>query len=108
MSIRDKDTAIIIYECGDCKRNDCKLWRKSNCLMDWQELRCFECIAKRLPHRPTGLLENGSIDNPMACGRKTDQVGRMVPAVLTPDRCAMYAYIGVPTDAAESWKKLPN
>ena len=102
------ESGMIIYECGDCKRNDCKLWRKSQTLLDWQELRCFECIAKRLPSRPTGLQEDGSIDSPITRGALTDQIGGMLPAIMTPDRCEMYPYIGAPADAIAKWKKLPN
>lgn len=95
----------IVYECTQCGMRNCKLWRKYETFLDYQELYCVSCAGR------DQKIDVSSID---AKGYRTseygptDQIGWLVPAVPTRDQLTFWGYTSVPKDLVDWWRGLPT
>ena len=93
----------INYCCSCCNRNNCKLWRNTSVFLEYIKMVCIQCIKDP---RKKDIDSQGTI--PTHFEQRTDQIGGMVPAVLTEDQETFWGYTSVPEKSAKMWELLPN
>lgn len=110
------------YICSNCGVKNCKLWRQYNSTQI--QLKCAKCSGEDISTLDqdgtvessifkrgapvtlnTGKIGYFGEDVPMP---RTDQLGSLVPAILTADGDAFWGYTSVPSFEIACWKKLPN
>jgi hypothetical protein len=93
------------YRCTACGASGSKLWRDYNTCADVTDLLCAVCAGKRYDVDVSKIDHRGTIR-----GRRgrTDQIGRLVPAVPTEDGETFWGYTSVPEEGCRWWADLPS
>jgi hypothetical protein len=101
------DPAVIVpesYRCSSCGATGVKLWRQYQTFLERIELLCASCALK-------DQIKDGPVDDDgrveFEPGRKTDQIGWLVPAVPAPGG-TFWGYTSVPDDRVRWWRALPT
>lgn len=102
---RNPEKSPIRYLCWQCRAQGIKLWREYGAFAHQPRLLCAPCAGNDQGVNVDTLDETGRI---LREGKKTDQIGAFVPAVLTDDAQDLWAYTAVPRKSAEKWRALPN
>ncbi len=94
------------YLCGTCGATGCKLWRKYQVALDYQELFCCVCAGKHQNY----CIDDITAEGQTACGgtRQSDSIGWLVPAVPTEDNSTYWGYSSVPDAGVAWWIALPT
>lgn len=93
------------YCCGQCGAKGKKLWRPYQGFQI--ELFCASCALK--DQKKTGPVDDkGRIPTDPRHEEWTDQIGWLVPAVLTEDGKSYWAYSAVPDAGVAWWRALPT
>ncbi len=94
------------YKCSKCKVRDCKLWRDYGYFLNHTKLYCCKCAFTEQDKPTKEVDENGKyLDEELQM--KTDQIGWLVPAVLTGEG-SFWGYTSVPTEGVKWWRNLPT
>lgn len=92
------------YYCRECKAAGLKLWREYNTFLDHQTFFCAAC-AMRNQEKPGEVGPDGKREED---GRRTDQIGWLIPAVPTEDGSSFWGYTSVPQAGCDWWYRLPT
>lgn len=93
--------AKIPYECSKCGANGCKLWRQCQTFADSVALLCAGCAeADQAALHELGW-QSDFVKN------DGEQIGWLVPAVLTDDGETFWGYTSVPAERCNWWWGLP-
>ena len=104
----------LTYECSECGRLNCKLWREYNTPLSQQRLLCAQCAL--VDQKKPGPVDADGL-TPDRDGNRTDQIGWLIPACPTEkpndrgelsDDASYWGYTSVPQDMVEWWKALPT
>lgn len=95
----------ISYTCETCGAAGVKLWRDYQTFVDNSDLLCAVCAGQREGDDVLEIDADGY--RPGAYGR-TDQIGSMVPAVITIEGDTFWGYTSVPPDRVSWWRALPS
>lgn len=100
----------IVYECDDCGASGVKLWRLYSNFLDHQKLRCASCAGKNQEKSVSCMTPDGKtpwfyMGTYMGM---SDQIGKLMPAVLTAENDTFWGYTSAPKDRVEWWRLLPN
>lgn len=90
----------INYTCQKCGADGVRLWREYQAFADHTELLCAFCACEREGKDSENFLAD------MWHGQG-DQIGWMVPAVMTDDRESFWGYTSVPQAAVNAWYRMP-
>lgn len=94
---------MIEYKCK-CGASGQKLWRQYQTFLNHIELLCVECAVKT-EGKNYIIGEDGRRESEH--GGMTDQIGWLVPAVLTAEGDTFWGYTSVPQDRCDWWHALP-
>lgn len=97
------DAYVIWYECHNCCRQGCKLWRPLFILHSQAKLSCFMCIPN---FRIRSIDEKGTFAGEK--GVRTYEINNMVPAIPYPTWTEFCAYTTIPEAALKWWQTLPS
>lgn len=104
-TIHHGEQSSIEYTCTRCGVTDCKLWRQYQAFLNHIELMCVDCAAKDQDMKLVDLGPNGLHTDKF--GRRTDQIGWMIPACPTVEFDTFWGYTSVPEDRIAWWQSLP-
>ena len=93
------------YRCGMCGAHNVKLWRDYMTFLNDLTLLCARCAALKNEVDITSIDDGGSFKIDLG---KTDQIGDLVPAILTEDNTSYWGYTSVPLIAVNWWKNIPT
>lgn len=96
----------IIYKCK-CGKDNCKLWRRYQVMLDGQELYCFHCALINQNKKWACIDAKGMIELE-GHKDKSDQIRWLIPAVPTVERDIFWGYGSVPEELVKWWKGLNN
>ena len=95
----------LIYECEQCQRSNCKLWRMTHTFLEHNKLYCFVCVTIGSDLNYQDITSEGKILYPNSICY-TDQINGKVPAVPTADYQYFWGYTDVPPEGVKWWKGL--
>jgi hypothetical protein len=96
------------YVCGTCGAKGCKLWREYQTFLENQRLHCCDCAAEDQGKDISSMTEDGRRSADIGDhGRKTDQIGWLIPAVPTEANDTFWGYSAVPEPGVQWWRNLP-
>lgn len=103
-SEKQPEESVISYKCSQCHVSGVKLWRQYQVFLNHIELLCVDCALK--DQDKTWEVHAGGCRE-SEFGGMTDQIGNLIPAVLTAEGDTFWGYTSTPDDRVQWWKNLP-
>lgn len=103
------------FSCGSCGVVGVKLWRDYGTFFHAEELRCVDCACTDqskpdLVYDASKVTAQGKIPSPhpFMHGRYSDNIGWMVPLIVSEDEETVWGYTSCPEEDIVRWEALPN